>query len=395
MIYLLVFILLLIPVVKYDWMAKTGGENKWYFFNLVILILLAGLRYRVGGDTLMYMSMYNEWPAMDELKYFDFEEALYNPLWYIYTSVAKSINEEFWVLQMIQAVIVNCTFFHFFRKYSPQYYFSAILLYYVGYYCYFNMEIMREILCICILMLATDWLIEKKWIKYILASILAIQIHYSAATMLLFPLFFIFLKKPSWTLQLVFMLAVLVVLNVVNVASLIVSVLPVDENFGELVEKYIDLQTSFAGLMVQLLKYLPVLGFIFIRSRCPDIYSDKFAPIVMGVVFAYAMSMGFAGFERLVNYFTPFVIVFIVHTIYNFISSMNLKNVQVSMMAMFASIVILSFNYGYYYLRDMSEFYPNTRFNIIFSPYYSIFNPEIDEQREKFIENYREVSFVF
>ena len=114
MIYLLVFILLLIPVVKYDWMAKTGGENKWYFFNLVILILLAGLRYRVGGDTLMYMSMYNEWPAMDELKYFDFEEALYNPLWYIYTSVAKSINEEFWVLQMIQAVIVNCTFFHFF-----------------------------------------------------------------------------------------------------------------------------------------------------------------------------------------------------------------------------------------------------------------------------------------
>ena len=53
MIYFVVFILLLIPVVKYDWMAKTGGESKWYYFNLVVLILLAGLRYRVGGDTLM------------------------------------------------------------------------------------------------------------------------------------------------------------------------------------------------------------------------------------------------------------------------------------------------------------------------------------------------------
>ena len=116
MIYILVFILLLIPVVKYDLMAKSGGEGGWFFFNLVVLILLAGLRYRVGGDTLMYMSMYAEWPAIDELKYFDFEDALYNPLWYVYTSIAKSLSDEFWVLQIIQSVIVNCIFFHFFRK---------------------------------------------------------------------------------------------------------------------------------------------------------------------------------------------------------------------------------------------------------------------------------------
>ena len=102
MIYLLVFILLLIPVVKYDWMAKTGGENKWYYLNLVVLILLAGLRYRLGGDTLMYMLMYNEWPSIDELKYFDFEEAQYNPLWYIYASISKSLSDEFWILQIIQ-----------------------------------------------------------------------------------------------------------------------------------------------------------------------------------------------------------------------------------------------------------------------------------------------------
>ena len=80
MIYILVFILLLIPVIRYDWLAKSGGESGWYYFNLVVLILLAGLRYRVGGDTLMYMSMYDEMPAMSELKYFDFDEALYNPL---------------------------------------------------------------------------------------------------------------------------------------------------------------------------------------------------------------------------------------------------------------------------------------------------------------------------
>ena len=75
MIYLLVFILLLVPVVKYDLMAKTGGERGWFCFNLVVLILLAGLRYRVGGDTLMYMSIYDDLPSLADLKYFDFAES--------------------------------------------------------------------------------------------------------------------------------------------------------------------------------------------------------------------------------------------------------------------------------------------------------------------------------
>ena len=395
MIYILVFILLLIPVVKYDLMAKSGGEGGWYFFNLVVLILLAGLRYRVGGDTLMYMSMYAEWPAIDELKYFDFEDALYNPLWYVYTSIAKSLSDEFWVLQIIQSVIVNCIFFHFFRKYSPQYYFSAILLYYVGYYCYFNMEVMREALCICILLLATSWLLEKKWIKYILVSIIATGIHYSAAVMLCFPLLMLLFKQSSWQWQLLVLFSVLALLNVVNVASLIISLLPVDEQLGMLVEKYIDIETSLMGMIAQVLKYLPVFGMIFIRSRYPELYPDKFAPIVMGVVFAYAMAMGFAGFERLVNYFIPFIIVYLVHTVYYFISKVDFGISQISHMVLFLSLSLLTFNYAYYYMRGISTAQPGTSFYHRFAPYYSVLDPKIDVHRERYIENDREVSLNF
>ena len=68
-------------------MAKTGGESKWYYLNLVVLVLLAALRYRVGGDTLMYMSVYDSFPKWDELKYFDFETAEYQPLWYVFTDM--------------------------------------------------------------------------------------------------------------------------------------------------------------------------------------------------------------------------------------------------------------------------------------------------------------------
>ena len=75
-------------------MAKTGGESKWYYLNLVVLILLAALRYRVGGDTLMYMSVYDSFPKWDELKYFDFETAEYQPLWYVFTAICRTVYDD-------------------------------------------------------------------------------------------------------------------------------------------------------------------------------------------------------------------------------------------------------------------------------------------------------------
>lgn len=396
MIYVVVFILLLIPVVKYDLMAKSGGENKWYYFNLIVLILLAGLRYRVGGDTLMYMSMYNEWPAFDELKYFDFETALYNPLWYVYTSIPRSISDEFWVFQMIQAFIVNSVFFWFFKKYSPQYYFSVILLYYVGYYCYFNMEIMREILCICVLMLITPCLLNKKFIPYFIGCTIATYIHFSAIIMFFLPLLFLLFRKPSWKLLLLILGCVIVFLNVVNLAALLVSIFSINDKLAVLIEKYMDNQSNIAGMISQFITFLPVLGIVYLREQNQDIdYKDKFLPIVMGIVFAFSLAMGFVGFARFVNYFIPFVLVVTVHTVYYYLSNVKLKLRQVSSTILLATLSVLFFNYSYYYVRDMSDYYPDTKFCLIFAPYHSIFDRQIEDEREKFIENYRDVGIFF
>ena len=395
MIYILVFILLLIPVVKYDLMAKSGGEGGWYNFNLVVLILLAGLRYRVGGDTLMYMSMYDEIPALSELKYFDFEEALYNPLWYVYNSLFKSIGDDFVYFQIGQAIIVNSVFFWFFRKYSPQYYFSAILLYYIGYYCYFNMEILREILCVCILMLMTPWLLAKRWIPYYAGCVVAINLHYSSAVMLGIPLLYYMFRKPSWKLQLIIIAGITTLMSVVNIMALIVRMIAQDERLVELVEKYTENSGNLTGMLFQLIAALPVVGMMYIRCKCDIDYRDKFVSLAMGAVFAYSFAMGFFAFARLANYFIPFVLVFTVHTIYYFVTNYNLRSAQVSTLVVGASVFLISFNLGFYYLRDMSTYYPNTRFKAIFSPYYSVLNPKIDEQRERFMENYRDVTFMF
>ena len=60
MIYFVIGFYLLFLAFKYDvYGSKNESAKKFhYYFALIILILLAGLRYRIGGDTCRYMDLY-------------------------------------------------------------------------------------------------------------------------------------------------------------------------------------------------------------------------------------------------------------------------------------------------------------------------------------------------
>ena len=374
-------------------MAKTGGESKWYYFNLVVLILLAGLRYRVGSDTLMYMSVFEECPKLDELKYFDFSEAKYNPLWYILNAVSRSIYDNFTLFQIIHAIIVNSVFFWFFRKYCPSYYFSAILLYFFGYFCYFNMEVMRESLCICVLLLAMPLYMDRRWIPYYVLCVVAINFHYSAIVMFFLP-FLLFFKQPSWRWQVAIFIVIFVLLKVVNVPALLLDVLGLNEQLTLLLKNYLDLERSVMGMISEVVKYLPI--FVFICVREAKGITDKYdlTPLVMGVVIFYSMAMGIGGFSRFINYFVPFIIIYVVNTFYK-ILSLDYKQMQITMLSSVCALLLLLLNMASFYLADVSTVYPDTRAYVRYIPYHSVLDPQIDEHRERFVENDREVAIEF
>ena len=394
MIYLLVFILLLIPVVKYDWLVKTGGEKKWYYLNLVVLILLAGLRYRVGGDTLMYMAMYDKWPSIGELRYFDFEEAEYRPLWYIFAAVCKSISNDFVVFQILHAIITIPVFFYCFRKYCPRYYFSAILLFYVGYFLYFSVEILREDICIAILFLAIGWFINKKRLWYCIAVVLALYIHYSALIMLLFPITYWMFKKPSWKLQVLLFVIIFLLLSIINLPAIIVNSLPIDGQFSRLILAYIESEININGIIIKILGLLPIIGLIFIRQSTGIKDEYDFTPLIMATVVVYAFSVCVSGVERFTNYFVPFIIIYFVNTIYPILYR-KFRDISITYSVTILVLIVYGFNLSFYYFRDMSDYYPNSRYYVIFYPYHSIFNKIVNEKRERFVENYREVQIQF
>ena len=374
-------------------MVKPGGEKGWYYFNLVVLILFAGLRYRVGSDTLMYMSMFYEWPKLDELRYFDFATATYNPLWYIFAALARSIYDDFTTLQIMHAVIVNCTFFWFFRKYCPKYYFSAILLYYVGYFCYFNMEVMRESLCICVLLLSTSFLLEKKWLLYFPMCVIGLLTHYSAAIMLVLPFLLLF-KRPSWKWEVVILLGVVVLMRVVNVPMLVLSLFGLNDQLILLIGGYIEEMRNVMGIISELLNFFPIFIFIYLREKHQITEENDFTPLMMGTVVVYTLAMNVGIFSRFINYFVPFILVYSVNTVYRTLY-WKFRDYQISYLLCLMAFFVLNFNMIRFYTKDMSESYPGTRAYVRYIPYHSVLNPKIDEHRERFVENDREVSIEF
>jgi hypothetical protein len=387
MIYFIVLIILLIPVIIYDVAGVKKGINGWYIFEFTILVLLAGLRYRVGGDTLFYMSFFDSYPTLKELSDFDFVGAEFNPLWYIFNAITKFIHDDFVTFQIIQAIVVNSVFFWFFRKYT-KYYFSAILMYFFGYYCYFNMEVLRGIFAICCLLLSIPALNKRNYFVYYLWCIVALLFHYSAFFMFLFPLFQYIFKNISWKQLTIILLVIGLILSTVSIIPIILDMFSFNELITVRLEDYLDSAVNLTNILFFYGNTLPIVLTLYVNEKRNIIFNIN---KIKGLVIVYAILMIFSAFyhtvfTRLADYLIPFYIIFLIDSFYTII-----KEYRLSLHAFYIRIAlfIVLFFQSYYYWRDQSEYYPGARFYTLYYPYYSVLNPTIDQAREDFLSNFR------
>lgn len=184
--YIIVFFILLLGVILFDGKPDTAYKKTWLFIEWLLLILLAGLRYKVGGDTIIYQntfdSLYTTRDILDSPK-----TENWNILWKLFAALCKKIYDDFATLQIIHAAIVNSVFIWFFKKKTSKY-FLAILLYYLFFYFRYNTETMRAALSVCCFLLTYDYLLQKKYLKYYLGAVIAIGFHTESIVLLLFPI---------------------------------------------------------------------------------------------------------------------------------------------------------------------------------------------------------------
>ena len=226
MIYFIIAILFLVLSCRFDTGPQKGQGKFFFFLEAVILILLFGLRYRVGADSLNYEEKWDLYPSLSDLADLSAFAYLENqPLYYILVGIVKEINDSFVTFQIVHALIINTVFFITIKRYS-RHKFMAVFLYFVFMSLVSNTEILRESLAVSAFMLSIPYYLNKKWIKYYLFAFLAIGFHISALICLIYPLVSGFLEKQWKTSQL---LVVFLSLFVFSVAfRSLFSQLPID-----------------------------------------------------------------------------------------------------------------------------------------------------------------------
>jgi hypothetical protein len=79
MIYLFLLIILIIQIIVYDLKGVKANKKVNFYLILFILILISGLRYRIGLDTIRYMSHFENMPTIFNVSLNDFQESQFDP----------------------------------------------------------------------------------------------------------------------------------------------------------------------------------------------------------------------------------------------------------------------------------------------------------------------------
>ncbi len=374
MVYL--FLLFFIILTCFDIGQKKNKLFDRILYSILFLafVLIAGLRYRVGGDSLAYQEYFNTYPNLSQLKHFDFKNEEYRPLWYILNAIIKSIDNSFILFQFVQATFVNGVIFWFIQKYCRHKY-VGILFYFLLEYTYFNMEILRESFPICIFLLSVPFLLKRKWVKYYLFSIVALYFHLSAIIALVIP--FLQRKMKVW-----YIVAIIILVWIPFTFLYPYEVFQVFNFtlvFSQQVQTYTSLHINIYGILMQIIGILPVIAFKLIRHKCklpPHLFENLMtAYIIIGLFTPFV-----GGFARFLNYLVIISIVYIVDTI--FLIKVYKKYFPRKYLVAQAFILVLFSHQTYFYVQDTSRYQKDTRLYDRYLPYYSVFDPVIDHQRE-------------
>ncbi|WP_174987891.1 EpsG family protein [Pandoraea pneumonica] len=356
-----------------------------YKLNIVLLFLLmaliAGLRYRMAPDSVWYMTWFeSEVPSLDSMGFDDIFHARYEPLWNILASVCKSIGGYFFFQVTVSSLLAY--FVIFFFKNATKMVFLGVSLYIAACYLYFSMEILRESLAISLFLMSVIFLSREKYFKMTMAMLCAIGFHKFAIFSIL--LLLLSTRRVSFRMKLLAAALVAVLLTItgdpINYAEpIILSFSSADLSFYKM-----DVNLTFAGYAYNILRFLPVLIFLYIyRNRdIPNLLMSRrilYSGCLVYVVLIFIRITATPYVDRVANYFVFFPLVLFACTVPDFIAKF-LRLRTAAIFSPFVLILVVLFN-------TLPLLSPNPAIDIPtykrYYPYYTFMSGDVDPDREE------------
>lgn len=385
----MVYLLILFTILFFLYLTEVKGKRAWTlpgcYIVWLLFVFVAGLRYRVGGDSLYYQDIYPSLPSFGELKNYGLYENGYGPLWYLFCATTKAIDNRFFVMQIVHALIINTAMICFFNKYS-RHLFACLLVYYVFYYLYFNMEILRESLAIAVFLFNMKNLINRRWGRYILGSLVSLGFHLSAIVLFFLPILMKMLQKKHIKLALTILIASIAGLLFIlqNMADdlefLPLILLTKMHSYGTREVNNIngiinDLMPFFAYWLIYIIH-----GRLIIGQQ-----AEQRTDLLFKAFLLFAFLGGFnEGIFRFTNYLTPLAIAYSVDVVYTVAKE---KRKQLNLLVSCLAFLLLFAHKSYYYYKDTSGLADHTRRYELWYPYESVFTQKEHYGRELIFYN--------
>lgn len=361
--YLIPVVLTIIGIILNSRLKQPAPKIVLMCVILIYIILLMGFRYRVGMDTIGYITRFKKVALLDNLTYADFFEGEHEPGYVLLSSIVKTLTGEFWPVQLISNAIMSiCIFIFLYRKCTNV--FVGIFFFLVLQWLYFSTEIIRQSIAIGIFLVNYRNAEKKRWFWYYFFSLFSIAFHYSAILTWVLP--FVRFLKPNLTyiILCIAMIGITPLLETLN-KLLFLGVMT------EKVSVYIkDVDTvNMNWRIAEFIKSgLPaVLALVMYHISKKDMKNRQF--VLLQVLFCCGAFAVPVIFQRFTNYTTLFIAV----ALANYVSDSRVK----SLARMFV-VGFVCLSQSLYY----TSMYPT------WFPYESIFDPVKNERRERF---YREI----
>lgn len=397
MIYLIIFIFILFCSYYYDYKKNTKNRNNIYIFILITLILLAGLRYRIGLDTLRYMYSFSEIPELYNISNSDFVESKYDPLYLILSSVSKTISSDFWVLQFIHAVFVNTVVFLFIKK-NTKNIFCGLLFYYSFLYISFMCEVMREACAVSMFLLGYEYLKKDKLVFFTLFCFFAFLFHTSAILLLIIPILIklklFYLLKIEKSFLFVLTITLFLGYYIQTFFFDYLSIFYISERFSDKVDRYSDSalagQTfSFWGVLSTFVRFIIIPFFLCLTYKIRYMLNKKMESFFCLYLLFAILTIPITILYRYNNYFYPFALIVMSNIMFSdkiLITRTKFISIKSYLAWIFviSPMFVLQF-YGYTTNVKETTLYKEY---MRYYPYSSIITKEKDENRERLYDHF-------
>lgn len=401
MIYFLVLIFLLWLSYLYDYRGQKRGFKLSFAITLILFIAIAGLRYRVGGDTSNYMKYFDLVHTWDSLSATDFTKSRFAPGFVFLTSSLKTLINDYLFFQLFHATVINCVVFWFIRK-NCKHVFFALFLFFNFLYFYLLFEQVRESFAVAIFLLAWPAFKRNCWWQWYLASICAFMMHISAFIMFFLPIInlpwirniFIYGRR-TWVICFIVLLISFVIqttlFRYVQMIAVTESMFDRAQAYGSMNSEETFNINRIVGNFFQFIIY-PLLALYFLNAEYKQQHLnaqqkntfDKENMMVLMSVYISILSIFVGIFVRYNNYFFLFAIITMSDWVFSklYIARKYVRLGYLYWILIF--IPMLSFNIYITYLTPVNKS-GTLKPYMMYVPYSSMFDQTKDQDREKTI----------